>query len=393
MATTNFSFNLKTIIHAQESGINDLPALFSRLGAKRIVLFTDNGLASLGFVAKFEAIFTNQTDVGIAGVFTDIEPDAGCDNVNAAIEFTRSVNADAILSVGGGSVIDASKGVKYAMHKGLDDIRTVIAGGGHMDVWPNNRNITVPHIAVPTTAGTGAEASPIAVFFNEQEKIKASLVASGLEADIAVLDPVLTTKLPAALTRSTAMDALTHAIEAVVSPLSNPFTDAYSIQAIKLITHNLPIVLGQPENLTARAELLQASTMAISAFYSSLAGIPIHNCAHAVGAICHIPPGDANTVLMPIVIEALPEFYLANAKKLQAALSLQVSDTDESALAAVIDFLKSLQQTTAAMTSFADWTIDAVAQAEIVDAIRKDICFQFYPITDAKIEQIITAAI
>ncbi|GIU13348.1 hypothetical protein TUM4261_27500 [Shewanella sp. c952] len=393
MATTNFSFNLKTIIHAQESGINDLPALFSRLGAKRIVLFTDNGLASLGFVAKFEAIFANQTDVGIAGIFADIEPDAGCDNINAAIEFTRSVNADAILSVGGGSVIDASKGVKYAMHKGLDDIRTVIAGGGHMDVWPNNRNITVPHIAVPTTAGTGAEASPIAVFFNEQEKIKASLVASGLEADIAVLDPVLTTKLPAALTRSTAMDALTHAIEAVVSPLSNPFTDAYSIQAIKLITHNLPIVLGQPENLTARAELLQASTMAISAFYSSLGGIPIHNCAHAFGAICHIPHGDANTVLMPIVIEALPEFYLANAKKLQAALSLQVSDTDESALAAVIDFLKSLQQTTAAMTSFADWTIDAVAQAEIVDAIRKDICFQFYPITDAKIEQIITAAI
>lgn len=393
MATTNFSFNLKTIIHAQESGINDLPALFSRLGAKRIVLFTDNGLASLGFVAKFEAIFANQTDVGIAGVFTDIESDAGCDNINAAIEFTRSVNADAILSVGGGSVIDASKGVKYAMHKGLDDIRTVIAGGGHMDVWPNNRNITVPHIAVPTTAGTGAEASPIAVFFNEQEKIKASLVASGLEADIAVLDPVLTTKLPAALTRSTAMDALTHAIEAVVSPLSNPFTDAYSIQAIKLITHNLPIVLGQPENLTARAELIQASTMAISAFYSSLGGIPIHNCAHAFGAISHIPHGDANTVLMPIVIEALPEFYLAKAKKLQAAFSLQVSDTNESALAAVIDFLKSLQQTTAAMTSFADWTVDAAAQVEIADAIRKDICFQFYPITDAKIEQIITAAI
>ncbi len=393
MATTNFSFNLKTIIHAQESGINDLPALFSRLGAKRIVLFTDNGLASLGFVAKFEVIFANQTDVGIAGVFTDIESDAGCDNINAAIEFTRSVNADAILSVGGGSVIDASKGVKYAMHKGLDDIRTVIAGGGHMDVWPNNRNITVPHIAVPTTAGTGAEASPIAVFFNEQEKIKASLVASGLEADIAVLDPVLTTKLPAALTRSTAMDALTHAIEAVVSPLSNPFTDAYSIQAIKLITHNLPIVLGQPENLTARAELLQASTMAISAFYSSLGGIPIHNCAHAFGAISHIPHGDANTVLMPIVIEALPEFYLAKAKKLQAAFSLQVSDTNESALAAVIDFLKSLQQTTAAMTSFADWTVDAAAQVEIADAIRKDICFQFYPITDAKIEQIITAAI
>ncbi|GAM75500.1 alcohol dehydrogenase [Vibrio ishigakensis] len=119
MATTNFSFNLKTIIHAHENGIQDIPALFDRIGAKKVVLFTDKGLESLGFVEKFGEVFAAQSQVEIAGVYTDIEADASCDNINAAIEFTRKVGADGILSIGGGSVIDASKGVKYAMHKAL----------------------------------------------------------------------------------------------------------------------------------------------------------------------------------------------------------------------------------------------------------------------------------
>lgn len=393
MTNTNFSFNLKTIIHAYENGITDIPALFNRLGAKRVILFTDKGLESLGFVEKFTEVFATQTDVDIAGVYCDIEPDATCDNINAAIEFTRSVKADAILSIGGGSVIDASKGVKYALHKNIADIREVIAGGGHMEIWPNNEDITIPHIAVPTTAGTGAEASPIAVFFNEHENIKASLVVSGLEADIAILDPVLTAKLPAALTRSTGMDALTHAVEAIVSPMSNAFTDAYSIQAAKLIVTNLPKVIEQPNDMTARAELLQASTMAISAFYSSLGGIPIHNCAHAFGAISHIPHGDANTVLMPLVIEALPEFYLPKAKKLAEAFSLEVTGTDEMVFERVVAFLKSFQQRIGAMTNFSQWAITDQVKTDISDAIKKDICFQFYPMSEEKIDRIITAAV
>ncbi|GEA59118.1 iron-containing alcohol dehydrogenase [Vibrio comitans] len=393
MATTNFSFNLKTIIHAHENGIQDIPALFERIGAKKVVLFTDKGLESLGFVEKFGEVFAAQSQVEIAGVYTDIEADASCDNINAAIEFTRKIGADGILSIGGGSVIDASKGVKYAMHKGINDIREVIAGGGHMEVWPNNQDIKVPHIAVPTTAGTGAEASPIAVFFNEKENIKASLVVSGLESDIAVLDPALTTKLPASLTRSTGMDALTHAVEALVSPMSNAFTDAYAMQATKLIMTNLPIAINDPANIEARANLLQASTMAISAFYSSLGGIPIHNVAHAFGAISHIPHGDANTVLMPVVIEALPEFYITKADKLAEAMSVERSGTDEMIYARIVNKLKEFQIETGAITNFKQWQIESEQKVRIVEAIKKDICFQFYPIADNHIDSIIEAVI
>ncbi|MGR5354750.1 iron-containing alcohol dehydrogenase [Vibrio chagasii] len=397
MTANNFNFQLKTIVHAQENGIENIPSLFARLGAKRVVLFSDKGLESLGFVEQFSALFVNpeasQDAAQLVGVYTDIAPDATCDNINSAIEFANNLNADAILSVGGGSVIDASKGVKYALHKQIDDIRTVIAGGGFMEVWPNNEDIRVPHIAVPTTAGTGAEASPIAVFYNEHENIKASLVASGLEADIAILDPTVTTKLPAHLTRSTAMDALTHAVEAIVSPMSNSFTDAYGIQAAKLIVENLPVALEEPENLTARGNLLQASTMAISAFYSSLGGIPIHNCAHAFGAISHIPHGDANTVLMPVVIEALPEFYMPNAFKLAQAFSIDCTGTDEMIYQRVLGFLNDFQTRVGAMKRFSHWEFDENEKVNIAEAIEKDICFQFYPISKQVIEQIIEKSI
>lgn len=393
MTNQSFNYQLKTTIHAQENGIANIPTLFARLGAKRVVLFSDQGLKQLGYIEKFSALFEGQYQVELVGTYTDIEPDATCDNINAAISYAHSVQADAILSVGGGSVIDASKGVKYAFHKNINDIRSIIAGGGHMEVWPNNQDINIPHIAVPTTAGTGAEASPIAVFFNEHENIKASLVASGLEADIAVLDPTLTTELPAHLTRSTAMDALTHAVEAIVSPMSNSFTDAYGIHAAKLIVDNLPLALEQPDNLVARANLLQASTMAISAFYASLGGIPIHNCAHAFGAISHIPHGDANTVLMPIVIEALPEFYVPNAHKLAAAFSLEISGTNEMAYQRVLGFLREFQVRIGAMQRFSQWSFDASIKQEIAQAIEKDISFQFYPMTPQAIANIIDGAV
>ena len=392
MQSHTFNYHMKTIIHAQENGIDNIPALFKRLGAKRVVLFSDKGLEGFGIVDKFVEIFNGQDDVTLAGIFTAIEPDAACLNINEAIAYTKGCEADAILSVGGGSVIDASKGVKYAMDRNISDIRDVIAGGGRLEVWPDNQDFTTPHIAVPTTAGTGAEASPIAVFYNEQENIKASLVASGLEADIAVLDPHMTTGLPMGLTRSTAFDALTHAVEAIVSPLSNNVTDAYAIQAARLIIENLPKAIEAPQDIEARGALLQASTMAISAFYSSLGGIPIHNCAHAFGAVGHIPHGDANTVLMPIVMETLPEFYLPKITKLAKALGLVPGADDAQTLASVVAFIKNFQHQIGATTTFSAWALGDEEKKGVFETVKKDIAFQFYAISDEKIAQIIKRA-
>ncbi|VVS94332.1 iron-containing alcohol dehydrogenase [Desulfoluna spongiiphila] len=389
MQSHSFDYQMKTIVHARENGIENVPSLFLGMGAKRVVLFSDKGLEAVGGVDTFVGIFNRQKDVSLAGIFTAIEPDAACQNINDATAYMRSCGADAILAVGGGSVIDASKGVKYALDRGLSDIRGDIAGGGRLEVWPDSQGFAIPHIAVPTTAGTGAEASPIAVFFNEEENVKASLVVSGLEADIAILDPCMTTGLPKGLTRSTAFDSLTHAVEALASPLSNSFTDAYAMQATRLIIDNLPRALEAPGDTAARAALLQASTMAISAFYSSLGGIPIHNCAHAFGAVGHIPHGDANTVLMPFVIDALPEFYQPKIGKLASALGVMPGADDGQTLASVVAFLKSFQDRIGADTTFSARALDDNQKKQIMETVKKDMAYQFYAISEEKIAQIV----
>ncbi|MFM2663719.1 iron-containing alcohol dehydrogenase [Vibrio mediterranei] len=385
----NFTFNLRTVVHSGASSVEAIPTLFKAKGAQRVLLVSDKGLESLGFVERLASLFSTEENVKLAGIYTDIEADASCLDINRALEFAKQVNADSILALGGGSVIDASKGIKYGLEHKLDDIRDAIQGGGRLEVGPDVKPFSIPHIGVPTTAGTGAEASPIAVFYNDREQVKASLVVSGLECDIAVLDPELTVNLPAALTVSTGMDALTHAIEALASPLSNTFTDAYATQACRLILNNLPQVLQSPQNVAARSELLQASTMAISAFYSSLGGIPIHNCAHAFGAIAHIPHGDANSVLLPVVIEALPEFYLPSINKLAAVFGISPSLTDAEKHQEVVHSLRAFQTLVNATQSFAKWNLDDNKKAQIISGIEKDISFQFYPIAQEKVTAIL----
>ncbi|MCL9775878.1 iron-containing alcohol dehydrogenase [Vibrio methylphosphonaticus] len=387
----NFTFNLRTVIHSGSSSIEAIPTLFKAKGAQRVLLISDQGLESLGFVARLASLFNHNDDVKLAGIYTDVEADASCLDINRALEFAKQVNADSILALGGGSVIDASKGIKYGLEHKLDDIRDAIQGGGRIEVGPEVKPFSIPHIGVPTTAGTGAEASPIAVFYNDREQVKASLVVSGLECDIAVLDPELTVNLPVALTVSTGMDALTHAIEALASPMSNAFTDAYAIQACRLILNNLPKVLHTPQNMVARGELLQASTMAISAFYSSLGGIPIHNCAHAFGAIAHIPHGDANSVLLPVVIEALPEFYLSSISKLASVFDIPQNLTDKEKHQEVVHSLRAFQTLVNATQNFAKWNLDDTTKQQIVIGIEKDISFQFYPIAQDKVTAILAS--
>lgn len=390
--TNHFNFLLRTAVHSGEGVVKNIPELLRARGAKQVLLISDKGLDALGVVEKLVSVFEDNEQVEIVGVYTDIAPDASCNDINEATAFAKSVNADSIVALGGGSVLDASKGIKYALQHNLHDIRSAIEGGGRVDLGPEIKPFTIPHIGVPTTAGTGAEASPIAVFYNEVEQVKASLVVSGLECDFAVLDPDLTLTLPPALTVSTSMDALTHAIEALASPLSNGFTDAYAFQACRLIISNLPKVLERPENKEARAKLLQASTMAISAFYSSLGGIPVHNCAHAFGAVAHIPHGDANSVLLSLVIEALPEFYLPAIDKLSMIFSISEDLSREEKHQELVRCLRAFQASVNARTNFTEWALSEAVKEEVAKGIEKDMSFQFYPISATKVASIIAAA-
>ncbi|MDZ5472655.1 iron-containing alcohol dehydrogenase [Bacillus sp. 31A1R] len=370
-------FMLRSAIY---SGCNSralVPDLFRGLGAKRVVLFSDRGLEKAGVVEKVAQIFeltTHGTGPELVGTYLDIAQDAESRSVNEAVRYAKEVGADALLAVGGGSVLDTVKGVKYALHKGLTDIKEAIPGGFLYEQFPKANHIPIPHIAIPTTAGTGSEVSPIAVIFNEDIQMKGNIINPFISADIAVLDPDLTVGLPPAITAFTGFDALTHAIEAFASPNATALTDAYALHAIRLIEKNLPLVVADGSNVNARMEMLQASLMGITAFSFALNAIPVHNFAHAYGALFRIPHGLANAVFLPVVMEYVPSLYLPKIKELADALRVENDSTDDSStiLARVVEKLRLLQHKTGLPSDFTEYNLSEEDLQKVSLAVAKD---------------------
>lgn len=395
--TGYFQYNMRSVVHVGFGSIIRIPALLQGLGARRVLLISDEGLKNVGVVDRVAATFDTWqcgTMPTLAGIYTDISPDAGSRTVNACMAYAREIAADAILAVGGGSVLDAAKGVKYGLYHQILDINEALQSGIKLEAWPAAQHMGIPHLAVPTTAGTGAEVSAAAVIFNEGTGTKNGLVAPFLEADIAVLDAQLTLGLPPGLTASTGMDALTHALEGVASPNANPFTDAHCMIAGQLIERYLPKAVANGQDVDARTQMLSASCLAIDGYVASLNATPVHNCAHAFGALYHIPHGDANGVFLPIVMEALMDLYIPNAERLAQTLNMPASDkTGADLMVDVIARVRDIQQQVGCATDLSRWNVKAEDMEQIVTAVASDPVAMFYPIPPEKIQEITLKAI
>jgi alcohol dehydrogenase class IV len=374
--TTLSSFWLRTAIHTGANSRALVPDLFKGMGAKRVVLFSDRGLEKAGIVEKVAGIFKltqHGTGPELAGIYLDITQDAESSCVNAAAQYARELGADALLAVGGGSVLDTVKGVKYSLFKGLKDIKEAILGGFVAESFPQAQPIPIPHISIPTTAGTGSEVSPIAVIYNEDIKLKTNIINPFISSDMAVLDPELTIGLPPFITAFTGMDALTHAIEALASPNATSHTDAYALQAIRLIEQNLVLAVNDGSNLNARMEMLQASLMGITAFSYALNAIPVHNLAHAYGALFRIPHGLANAVFLPVVMEHIPDLYLQKAKQLAEALAINTAEIDHKTLLyKSIEKIRHIRALTGLPEDFSDYEISEEALKKAATAVASD---------------------
>ncbi|RFU64793.1 iron-containing alcohol dehydrogenase [Peribacillus glennii] len=392
LTTTMSSYWLRTAIQSGSNTRALVPDLFRGLGAKRVVLFSDRGLEKAGIVEKVAQIFSltpHGTGPELAGIFLDITQDAESSCVNAAARYAREVGADALLAVGGGSVLDTVKGVKYSLFKGLTDIKEAIPGGFVMESFPQAQYIPIPHISIPTTAGTGSEVSPIAVIYNEEIKMKTNIINPFISADMAILDPDLTTGLPPLITAFTGMDALTHAIEALASPNATSLTDSYALHAIRLIEKNLPLAVSDGANVEARMEMLHASLMGITAFSFALNAIPVHNLAHAYGAMFRIPHGLANAVFLPVVMEYIPDLYLPKAKQLADALDIKVDIDDQRALLAkAVDKIRALQVKTGLPADFSQYNISEEDLQKATGAVASDPAAVSFPMPAQLIEAI-----
>jgi len=395
--TGYFQYNMRAVVHSGVGSIIRIPALMQGLGARRVLLISDAGLEKAGVVDRVAATFDNWQSGNmpvLAGIFAGVTADAGGRCINACMAYAREIAADAIVAVGGGSVLDAAKAVKYGLSHQILDINDTLQAGIHMESWPAARHMGIPHLAVPTTAGTGAEVSAAAVIFDEDNDVKKGLVLPFLEADIAVLDAQLTLGLPPGLTASTGMDALTHALEGIASPIANPFTDSHCMLAAQLIEQNLPAAVANGRDIDARDRMLTASCLAIDGYVASLNASPVHNCAHAFGALYHIPHGDANGVFLPIVFESLGEMYIPHAQRLARSLNMGDSGrTGADLMADVVARIRDIQAEIGCATDLSRWNVRAADMAQIIAAVSSDPLAMFYPIPVEKIEEITLKAI
>ncbi|WP_373126917.1 bifunctional acetaldehyde-CoA/alcohol dehydrogenase [Dielma fastidiosa] len=272
---------------------------------ERVYIVTDRSMVDLGYVNKVTDQLNLRRNKVQYQLFCDVEPDPSIATVQRGVEIMRAFQPDTIIALGGGSCMDAAKGMWLFYENpevNFDDLKQKF-----IDI--RKRAFRYPElgkksklVCIPTTSGTGSEVTPFAVISDKIANKKYPLADYSLTPTIAIVDPALTMNLPRSITADTGMDVLTHATEAYVSTLANDYTDGLCLQAIKIVfKYLLRAVNNGANDPEAREKMHNASCIAGMAFANAFLGVN-HSIAHKIGAEFHVPHGRANAILLPHVI-------------------------------------------------------------------------------------------
>jgi alcohol dehydrogenase len=314
LADEVFGFYIPTISLMGVGCVKETGAQAKALGATNVLIVTDAGMYKLGVADQIKKMIE---DAGIsATIFSGAEPNPTDKNVHDGVQAYLDNQCDGIVTLGGGSSHDCGKGV------GL-----VVAGGGNIRDYEGVNKSTKPmppFLAINTTAGTASEMTRFCIITNTDTHVKMAIVDWRVTPNVAINDPVLMSGMPPALTAATGMDALTHAIEAYVSTIATPVTDACALQAIELIRDYLPAAVANGKNMVARDRMAYAEFLAGMAFNNASLGY-VHAMAHQLGGFYNLPHGVCNAILLPAVCDfnliACPKRY----KNIAIALGQDVS--------------------------------------------------------------------
>jgi len=302
------------------------------LECQRPLIVTDKMMVQLGYVARIQE---SLTALGIiSDVFDDTVPEPTVSSIQAGVEMVRNGSYDSIIAIGGGSPIDSAKAIsilgKY---------------GGVMRDYKFPRVVSepgLPIIAIPTTAGTGSEATRVTIITDETSDEKMLCVGIGFMPTAALVDYELTLSLPSRTTADTGIDALTHAMEAYVSKKASLYSDTQAIAAMKLLAPNLRRAFHDGSDRNAREAMMLGSTLAGVAFSNASVAL-VHGMSRPIGAFYHVPHGLSNAMLLPAVTEysipAAPARYADCARAMGVA---EVSDSDDQANAKLMTELCAL---------------------------------------------------
>ena len=287
-------FILNEVSYFGAGARKELPEVLNRMGVKKALVCTDKGLLKVGTAQKVTEVL-DQCGFPYE-IFSEVKPNPTVTNVKDGIKAFADAKADCIIAIGGGSAMDTAKGIGIVTNN--PEFSDIVSLEG---VAPTKKK-SVPIIALPTTAGTGAEVTINYVIIDEERQAKMVCVDPNDIPAVAIVDAELMYSLPKSLTAATGMDALTHAIEGYITKGAWIMSDMYELQAIKMIAEFLPLAVEEPTNPKGREGMALAQYIAAQAFSNVGLGL-VHGMAHPMGSLHDIPHGVANALLLPTIME------------------------------------------------------------------------------------------
>ena len=320
------------IIRIGRGAALELAEVLAQLGLSRPLIVTDAGLVALGHVTRITDVLDRAALPW--GLFDGVTPDPTDACVDQGLTAFRAGSYDCIIGFGGGSPMDAAKAISF-----------MSVNPGHVRDYKAPAQIDrcgVPMICIPTTGGTGSEMTRWCVITDTKAPEKYNLSGLACVATAALIDWGFTTTLPARITADTAVDSLTHAIEAYVSRKAHPYTDGFALQAMPLIAKHVRRAYADPEDAEAREALMLAASLAGMAFSNASVAL-IHGMSRPIGAHFHVAHGLSNAMLLP----AVTAFSVAHAQPRYADCArimglAQSTDTDQTACAKLVEGLTRL---------------------------------------------------
>ncbi|MFK7976085.1 MAG: iron-containing alcohol dehydrogenase [Halioglobus sp.] len=327
------NINLPRILRVGAGASGELAQTLTELGASSPLLITDPFMVECGYCRQIE----EQLDAAAVsyGLFSECVPDPTTDSIASAMTLLRAGNYDSVVALGGGSSLDTAKA-----------IAVLATHGGQMRDYkvPATVDSGLPIIAIPTTAGTGSEATRVAVITDTQTQEKMLCMGLGLMPVAALVDFELTLTMPYRLTADTGIDSLCHALEAYVSRKANPFTDGIALTAMRTIYLNIRIACAEPDNRQARQAMMLAATQGGIAFANASVTL-IHGMSRPIGALFHVPHGLSNAMLLPAVtawsVSGNVQRYGHCARYMEIATE---ADSDEEACEKLVAALRALTE-------------------------------------------------
>ena len=327
------TFVFPNTIKFGSGSVSALPEALADLGAKRPLLVTDPGLLEDGL---FSDILDTSNLKGSA-VFSEVDANPSEANVRKGAEAFRSENCDCVVGVGGGSALDAAKGIRLLVHHEgpLRDYGIREKG------WSRMTQPMPEMIAIPTTAGTGSEVARGALLIEETEGAKIAVVGPRLFPSMSICDPELTVGLPKSLTAGTGMDALPHCVEEYLSPQFNPIVEGLALEGVRRATTSILRAYKDGSDIEARSDMMVAAMLGGMGFAKGL-GV-VHSLSHAIGGLFGGHHGTLNAVLLPACLEFNRDFCLPKFRLLTQAAGIPVEGMDDHGCAdGFIDYIEKL---------------------------------------------------